>query len=181
MNDTNSFNQDIERRTHIVSLLNTLSSGVGGNRLDTIAKLRNTEKSDFLEVVRTFLEDPDVEKRRVAVEALIETDPENHIEFALPLLNDADPGVRAEVIYRIKQARVVQSKKVIDQFVKALRKNPSPEVRTQAAEVLGICRTPEAKDALLWAAEHDFGKDSQGYTVSYIAKMALERLASGDM
>ncbi len=70
---------------------------------------------------------------------------------------------------------------MIDLFVKALQEDPSPEVRIQAANMLGYCRTPKAEAALLWAAEHDFGVDSQNYMVSSIAKMALERLVSDDM
>ncbi len=109
MNYTDSFHSDIDRYKYIVSLLDILSSGIGGDRLDSIAELKRLEKTSFLEVIRDLLNDQDVEKRRVAVEALIATDPKNNIEFVLPLLNDPDPDVRAEVIYRINQAGVIAS------------------------------------------------------------------------
>ncbi len=179
MDCVNSFNHDVDHK-YIMSLLEDLSSGGGDGRLATLAKLKKVNRTSFLKVTRNFLGDSDAEKRRVAVEALMETDPKNNIELVLPLLNDPEPFVRSAVIYRIKQSKVTVGKEVIDLFAKALREDPSPDVRTEAADMLGYCGTPKAKAALSWAAEHDFESDEQNYVVSDVAKNALERLAESD-
>ena len=164
---------------YILGLLDILRYG-GKDRLNTISQLKEANKDSLIKVARNLLEDTDVEKRMKGIEGLMVTDPEKNVELILPLLSDPDPDVRWEVVYWIKRNAIVESGEISNLLIKALREDPSPDVRTDAAEALGMCRTPEAKSALLWAANQDFESDSQGYSVSEVAKAALKRIASSN-
>ncbi|HEU0291245.1 MAG TPA: HEAT repeat domain-containing protein [Anaerolineales bacterium] len=147
---------------------------------DIIAQLKKVDRDSLVKTARILLEDSNPEKRRQGIEALMATDPEKNVSLILPMLSDVDPEVRYLAMYYIKRPKeLLKDKRIISLVIKSLFEDPSPVVRIEAAEALGECTTSEeAKSALLWARDHDFEYDDQGYNVSYIAKIALENFSS---
>lgn len=172
-----SFDQYNDIENGIFKLLNDLYHDPHRSWVEIIAQLGKVDRLSLVKIGRILLQDADPEKRRQGIEALMNIDPENNLNLIVPMLDDIDSEVRYLAMYYIKRRKeLLQDKRIISLVIKSLFEDRSPAVRIEAAEALGECKTSEAKSALQWARDHDFESDDQGYSVSYVAGIALENL-----
>lgn len=154
----------------VVILLNNLHTK---DRTTALVKLKSLSRNSIIEVLSKLLKDSDSEKRVLAVDALMNIDTRESLDLVLPLLADPDSEVRWTICYWLCDDGDFRA---IEPLIKTLKEDINVNVRTQAAIALGASGDPRAKDALIWAKEHDFEMDVHGHTVSHAATIALKNL-----
>ncbi len=117
--------------------------------------------------------DDDLVARSTACAAVLRVDAERGVPLVLPLLSDLHDNVRWWVCYLLVS---YGDGRAVAPLVAALPSDADPLVRGQAAVALGRLGGPAVIPALLAAMAADHEDDTQGFTPSWHAAMALNRV-----
>jgi HEAT repeat protein len=141
-----------------------------------VAEMRGVG-ADVLFPLLTPMLTGDEESRCQACEAILRIDAERGLALVLPLLRDADLGVRwfaCECIAGLGGARAVPSLRAV------LQTDEDAQVRGTAARGLGWQGGPEVIPMLLQVMATDHEIDEHGHSPSHCAAMALDDILGTD-
>jgi HEAT repeat protein len=164
-------NFHLEPYTDIVNLLRRWGDGFKDENAPEILALRQYNVEQITKAMSAILAFADEDLRFHAVDAIpyLVSD-EVVTDLLLPYLTDPNPILRwvlCELFHGVPDARVVLP------LAKLLEDDVDPDVRVVAAEALFAVGDERAMPALVYAAEHDDGKDFEDRTVSYAARQAI--------
>lgn len=106
------------------------------------------------------------------MDILYRLDRERVYSHLVRCLSDRDDAIREGALELLGS----YGEKVTHLLIPLLQSDPSPDVRSGAAAMLGYVGTREAIPALKWAAEHDDEEDIQESKVSSYAKHAIKQI-----
>ena len=115
----------------------------------------------------------DAEARCTACEAILRVDPERGLKSALPLLDDANAGVRYFACECLAESG---GQGAVPALLSVLRSHADPNLRCSATWGLGRHGGPGVIPALLAAMASDHETDDMGHSPSHCASMALDNL-----
>ena len=164
-------NHHLEPYTDIVNLLRRWGDGFKDQKAPEILALRQYDVEQITKAMSAILAFAEEEIRFHAVDAIPNLVSDDVvIDLLLPYLDDPNPILRwvlCELFSGFPDSRVVLP------LAKLLEEDVDPNVRVVAAEALFRVGDERAIPALVYAAEHDDGKDFEDRTVSYAARQAL--------
>jgi len=143
------------------------------NRESVLATLESLDRDKVVIALGNMLKNSDAEKRVLAVDALMNIDLRETLDLILPFLRDPDSEVRWTICNWLCTDG---DSRAIEPLINVLKSDQDVNVRTRAACALGASRDFKAKDALLWARDHDYEEDMHGFSVQYVATIALQHL-----
>jgi hypothetical protein len=111
------------------------------------------------------------------LEVILRVDAQRGLELALPLLHDPSSSRRWIATMTVGE---LGGAAAVPALLAALKSDESPQVRGAAAHGLGFSGGPECLPALLEAMASDHDVDSQGFTASHSASMAIDRILGTD-
>lgn len=140
-----------------------------------LQNLSGVTKQKAIDEILPFLSNSDPEKRCDAIELLLMIDHHNTLDLILVLLNDPVDYVRNCVCEELDFHSIMDDK-VIDPLTASLLNDPDPDVRYQAAVLLGKIGNSEVIPALEWAASNDQGVNYEGDSISSRARWAINEI-----
>ena len=164
-------NSHLEPYTDIVNLLDRWGDGFKDQNAPEILTLRQYDLEQITKAMSAILAFAEEEVRFHAVDAIPQLVPSDVVvDLLLPYLHDPNPILRwilCELFHGFPDARIVLP------LAELLEKDVDPDVRVVAAEALFAVGDERAIPVLVYAVEHDDGKDFEDRTVSYAARQAL--------
>jgi HEAT repeat protein len=134
---------------------------------------------DMLQLEETFLEviseSDNIFERENALRIVLSKGQSNYGDLILKLISDKDPVMRAGVISEFLDR--VDPHDAYHICAETVQNDPDPNVRFQAAIRLGELGDSSAHSILQRVMlEDQLEETTQGYTVAYAAKVAIDRL-----
>jgi HEAT repeat protein len=177
-NTNNSYENAFSRE--IIEILSELHSADLAMIGNAVNKLKSIKETNVGKEILNALYNSDPTIRSEAIELLLLLDPEQYIERLLLLLEDPVNFVRSNLLdYLIDST--VNNPQIVKAVINVLLNDPDSDVRALATVILRDKGGSSAIPALQWAYEHDFGKDYEGVSVSYLAKKALDKINNRNM
>lgn len=148
-----------------------------------IESLKRVDNSFIVKHTKKYLESSNAEDRQTGINVLMRTYPDLNYSLVIPFLSDADPDVRFKSVWYLSRVKKFADDAVlIDLIIHTLRNDASPDIRAEAAEVLGYVTVniQNVINALLWARDNDKDVSSLGHPISKNAKDSLKMLSRSD-
>ncbi len=161
-------------------LLDDLHSGYVEKFELAVKNLRNlsdVNKQRATATIKTELLHPDPSRRCDAIELLLLIDPQKNLELVTPLLDDPLSFVRLCVCTEFEFNEMYQIE-LLNPMIKLLLEDSDPDVRYNAAFILGRIGDDRALPALEWAVQYDKGQDYEEDLVSARANWAIQEILS---
>lgn len=159
----------------LVNLLTNFHSVERAERDLAITKLKAIDRESSIRLLTEMLHGTDSELKCDAAEALLRIDPDQTMEFVLPLLADADSNVRWNTCGLLHD---FGDRRATSGLVTVLEGDPETDVRYIAACALGRVGDRSVIPVLRKAQVHDDGEDREGRRVRIAAGEAIEEIMS---
>jgi HEAT repeat protein len=140
-----------------------------------LQNLPGVTKQKTIDEIQPFLSNSDPEKRCDAIELLLMIDQTYTLERVLALLNDPVDYVRF-FICREFEFHSIEDNRIINPLASSLLNDSDPDVRYQAAIILGEIGNSEVIPALEWAVANDQGVNYEGDSISSRARWAINEI-----
>lgn len=138
-----------------------------------VADLRRLDQQVLLFVLAEMLSNQDEDFRCDIAEVMMLVNPEMSMPILLSLLDDPSSVLRWHICGLLHD---FGDSRAIKPLIKVALEDNDPQVRSQACYALGQIGDAEALRALRQIQLHDHAEDMQGFKVSDVATLAIERL-----